>query len=160
MSSARQSSKASWMDITNESVHTSDDKDIGDIEAISKDLIVAKQGLVNVHRYFIPVSKVEGWDGHVVWLKITEEEVKKNYKRDYTPDPSNFYIKGYPYTKTRKYTTAYFPEMPIIPKKSQAAAAYAIAPTSTGETGWYKCILCDAKFRSENELSSHVSAKH
>ena len=78
MSSVSQPSNASWMDITNESVHTSDDKDIGDIEAISKDLIVVKHGLVKIHRYYIPISKVEGWDGHVVWLKIKEEEVKKN----------------------------------------------------------------------------------
>ncbi len=109
MTSISESSKSSWMDITNESVHTSDDKDIGDIEAISKDLIVIKQGLVNVHRYFIPISKVEGWDGHVVWLKITEDEVKKNYERDRTPDPKNFYIQGNPYTSTNKYTSAYFP---------------------------------------------------
>ncbi len=94
-----------------------------------------------------------------MWLKITEKEVKKNYKRDYTPDPNNFYIKGHPYTDTKKYTTAYFPEMPIIPEKSQAVA-YTISPTSTGETHSYKCVLCDAKFRSDNELSSHVSAKH
>jgi hypothetical protein len=84
MSNTSESSKASWMDITNESVHTSDDRDIGDIEAISKDLIVVKHGFVKVHRYYIPVSKVEGWDGHVVWLKIKEDEVKKNYERDRT----------------------------------------------------------------------------
>jgi hypothetical protein len=80
---------------------------------------VVKQGLVNVHRYFIPVSKVEGWDGHVVWLKITEDEVKKNYKRDHKPDPNDFYIQGHPYTDTNKYTSAYFPQMTIIPEKSQ-----------------------------------------
>lgn len=159
MNTVSEPSKSSWMDITNESVHTMDDKDIGDIEAISKDLIVVKQGLVNVHRYFIPISKVEGWDGHVVWLKITEEEVKKNYKRDYTPDPNDFYIQGYPYTKTDKYTSAYFPKMPIIPEKSQAAT-YTISPTSTYKTSSYKCVLCDAKFRSENDLSSHISTKH
>ncbi len=159
MSSLSESSNASWMDITNESVHTSDDKDIGDIEAINKDLIVVKHGLVNINRYFIPISKVEGWDGHVVWLKITEDEVKKNYERDRTPDPSNFYIQGYPYTSTDKYTSAYFPKMPIIPEKGQAST-YAVPPTSTGDIGSYKCFLCDATLGSENGLSSHISTKH
>ncbi len=122
MNSFSKPSKSSLMDITNESVHTSDDKDIGDIEAISKELIVVKQGLVNVHRYFIPASRVEGWDGHIVWLKITEDEVKKNYEREYKPDPEKFYIQGYPYAKTDKYTSAYFPKMPIIPEKNQASS--------------------------------------
>ena len=118
MNSFSKPPKSSWMDITNESVHTRDDKDIGDIEAINKDLIVVKQGLVNVHRYFIPIAKVEGWDGHVVWLRLTEEEVKKTYKKDHVPTPEDFYIQGHPYTDTEKYTSAYFPEMPIIPEKS------------------------------------------
>lgn len=105
------------MDVTNESVHTSDDKDIGDIEAISHDFIVIKRGFVNVHYYYIPISKVEGWDGHVVWLKITEDEVKRGYQKDKIPDPAEFYIKDYPYEKVRPYTRAYFPEMPTIKKK-------------------------------------------
>ncbi len=36
-------------DITQESVHTSDAIDIGDIEATSKDTVVVKRGIVNVH---------------------------------------------------------------------------------------------------------------
>ena len=120
---------------------------------------MVKQGLVNVRRYFIPVSKVEGWDGHVVWLKITEDEVKKNYKRDHTPDPNYFYIQGYPCTKTNKYTSAYFSKMPIIPEKSKIVT-YTVSPTSTDKTSPYKCVLCDAKFRSEDDLGNHISTEH
>jgi hypothetical protein len=56
----------SWIEMINESVHTSDDIDIGDIDAISRDFIVVKRGFVNVHHYYIPISKVEGWDGNVL----------------------------------------------------------------------------------------------
>ncbi len=35
--------KPSWVDLINESVHTSDDADIGDIDAISRDFIVVKR---------------------------------------------------------------------------------------------------------------------
>jgi hypothetical protein len=58
--------KRSWIDLINESVHTSDDGDIGDIDAVSRDFIVVKRGFVNVHYYYIPISKVEGWDGKVL----------------------------------------------------------------------------------------------
>src|ERR687883_1754567 len=66
-----------WVDLLNESVHTSDDQDIGDIEAVNREFIVVKRGFVNVHRYFIPANKIEGWDGNVLWLKITEDELKR-----------------------------------------------------------------------------------
>ena len=59
--------KSTWMDVTNESVHTSDDADIGDIEAINLNFLVVKRGLINVHYYYIPITKIEGWDGRVVW---------------------------------------------------------------------------------------------
>ena len=45
-------------DITQESVHTSDDIDIGDIEATSKDTVVVKRRIINVHYYYIPVSLI------------------------------------------------------------------------------------------------------
>ena len=171
MSSISEDTKSSWMDVTNESVHTSDDIDIGDIEAINRDFVVVKRGYVHVHYYYIPMNKVEGWDGHVVWLKITENEVKRNYQRDRDPDPSNYYIQGHSYADAKPFTTSYFPEMPIIEAKgrtmpsitsigkktkAQALGAAAGQPTTT----MHICALCDAAFKSEEELSDHVSAKY
>lgn len=75
-------SKTRWIDLINESVHTSDDADIGDIDAVSRDFVVVKRGFVNIHYYYIPLSKVEVWDGHVLWLKSTEDEVKGSYERE------------------------------------------------------------------------------
>jgi hypothetical protein len=57
----------SWIELINESVHTADDIDIGDIDAISRDFIVVKRGFVNIHYYYIPISKAEGWDGMVMY---------------------------------------------------------------------------------------------
>ncbi len=74
--------KTNWIDLINESVHTSDDVDIGDIDAVSRDFVVVKRGFITTHYYYIPISKVEGWDGDVLWLKIREDEVKRNYERE------------------------------------------------------------------------------
>ena len=49
-----------WIGLIDESVHTFDDVDIGDIEAVSRDFVVVKRGFVNVHYYYIPINKVEG----------------------------------------------------------------------------------------------------
>jgi hypothetical protein len=70
-----QEKEKTWIGLIDKSVHTFDDIDIGDIDAVSRDFVVVKRGFVNVHYYYIPISKVEGWDSHVLWLKITEEEV-------------------------------------------------------------------------------------
>ena len=104
----------SWIDLIDESVHTSDDVDIADIDAVSRDYIVVKRGFVNIHYYYIPITKVEGWDGNVLWLKVPEEYVKRNYERDVLPDPSRYYIKDFP-----GYSAVY-PELQVILPKCEA----------------------------------------
>src|ERR671920_1187067 len=95
-SSADEATKKTWISLIDESVYTSDDVDIGDIDAVSRDFIVVKRGFVNVHYYYIPIGKVEGWDGSIVWLKVPEEYTKKNYERDTVPDPSRYYVMNFP----------------------------------------------------------------
>ncbi|MEO9320572.1 MAG: hypothetical protein ABI361_07875 [Nitrososphaera sp.] len=112
--------RTTWMDVTNESVHTSDDVDIGDIKAINREFIVVKRGYANVHYYYIPVRDVEGWDGHVVWLKITEDRVKALHESDKEPEQGPFYVQDSPYIDARPYPRAYFPEMPIIAEKHRS----------------------------------------
>ena len=95
-STTRRDSALNWTDLLNESVHTSDDQDIGDIEAVNREFVVIKRGFVNVHRYFIPADKIEGWDGNVLWLKITEDEVKRKYQNDDSRiEPSRYLTKDY-----------------------------------------------------------------
>ena len=52
---SKESIKDNWIDLINESVHTSDDIDVGDIEAVSRDFIVVKRGIINIHYYYILV---------------------------------------------------------------------------------------------------------
>ena len=79
-SSSETTKKRDWIGLINESVHTSDDIDMGDIDAVSRDFVVVKRGFVDIDFYYIPINKVEGWDGNVLWLKITEGDVIKNMK--------------------------------------------------------------------------------
>lgn len=48
-----------FIDLLAESVHAVDEVDIGDIEAVSRDFVVVKRGFVNIHYYYILISKVE-----------------------------------------------------------------------------------------------------
>src|SRR5213080_4256156 len=114
------------MGLIDESVHTSDDIDIGDIDAISRDFIVVKRGFVNVHHYYIPISKVEGWDGNVLWLKITETEVKEKYVKDYA-----------------YYSSLHYPELTTIPLRYTRPVFTVPSPPSSEVPHVYKCGLCD-----------------
>jgi hypothetical protein len=145
--------KKGWIDLINESVHTSDDVDIGDIAAVSRDFIVVKRGFVNVHYYYIPIGKVEGWDGSVLWLKVPEEYVKRNYERDIMPDPSRYYVKDFP------GYTAIYPEVEIImPKYSRPV--YTTRNTTPEDFRECLCELCQTTFDTEDDLSQHVSTSH
>jgi hypothetical protein len=146
--------KREWISLLNESVHTSDDIDIGDIYAVSRNFIVIKRGFVNVHYYYIPIKKVEGWDGNVLWLKITENQVKDSYERDTIPDPNQYYIKEYPY-----YTgfTGYNYPLPIIARRYSEQNQDTIkSPSNQNVPRVYKCVLCDKTFNSDNELDKHM----
>jgi Zinc-finger of C2H2 type len=154
--------KKGWIDLLNESVHTTDDVDIGDIYAVSKNFVVVMRGLINIHYYYIPINKVEGWDGNVLWLKITEKEVKANYERNILPDPKQYYIKSYPDYETSYI--GYFYSVPMIPPKytDQTQDKYIKETTPQENVPMiYRCDLCNEVFNSENELDKHIDvAKH
>ena len=142
-----------WIDIIDESVHASDYQDIGDVEAVNRDFVVVKRGFVNVHRYYIPISKVQGWDGNVLWLSIPEETVKANYERETTPDPSTYYVKG----EEDKYTGTQWKEFAKI-EPMYTPPTYTVAPRGAQESHVYRCVLCDATFRTDEEFSRHAAA--
>src|SRR5215203_1546993 len=154
--------KKDWISLIDESVHTYDDIDIGDVYAVSRNFIVVKRGFVNVHYYYIPVKKVEGWDGDVLWLKITEEEVKEKYERDKMPDPNNYFIKDYPCYNAEDnysfYTTSYYYPLPVIARRYvDPYQDITKSPTTEKDVpGTYQYALCNETFNSEDELDKHI----
>lgn len=152
---------SSWTDLINESVHTSDDQDIGDIEAVSRNFIVVKKGLVNVHRYYIPLHRVEGWDGRVVWLKIPEDAVKANYEREAAPDPYNYHYSSAPTVDPSNVVRRFQVNMPKIPPRAHEEKPFLVSRESSGEgERVFLCNLCNATFKTDDELSSHIESTH
>jgi hypothetical protein len=156
-----------YNEYVNKTVRASDDKNIGKVEAVNKDIFVIKKGFIKLHYYYIPISKVKEWDDKVLWLKIKETEVKEKYERNKPPDPYRYYVKDYPY-----YTAGYFPPLAVIKskwisskyhKKGLNALEYSDATKSTmsskKSTG-YTCDLCTSKFSSPEKLSSHIISYH
>ena len=155
------SNPSSWTDLIGESVHTSDDQDIGDIEAVSRNFIAVKKGLINVHRYYIPLHRVEGWDGNVVWLKATEEAVRTHYERDVAPDPYNYHYSSAPTVDPSNVVRRFQMILPKIPPRALDERPFVVSRESSehGESV-FLCNLCNASFNTDDELSSHVESNH
>jgi len=157
------SNPRSWTDLVGESVHTSDDSDIGEIEGVSNSFVVIKRGLLNVHRYYVPLKKVEGWDNKVVWLNSTEEEVRQKYERDEKPSPNTYYLRENPI-----YEAASIPKVPTLAKRY--SEHYSALESSTdnvsanagtnNQSKTYRCPLCSLTFANGYELSKHASDQH
>ena len=88
---------------------------------------------------------------NVLWLKLTESELKANYERDNTPDPLQYYVKNYAY-----YSTLHYPELTTIPPRYTRPTFTVPSPPSSEVPRIYKCGLCDTSFNTEYELSKHV----
>lgn len=89
-------------------------------------------------------------DSDVLWLNITEEEVKRNYERNVAPDPYRYYFKDYPY-----YAEDY-PPLLIIPQRYKPPE---YAPRQDTKKV-YKCDICNQQFPSRDEFSGHVKSMH
>jgi hypothetical protein len=149
-----------WDSIINQSVHTSDDHDLGSAHAVSRHFLVVKRGIVHVHYYYIPVNKVEGWDGRVLWLKVTQDVAKHSYERDRTPKSSTYYMGEHPDFAYLPASEFSFPSpLPLIPLKV-AKSEKEIKVPSGDIPHVYACPLCNEILQTEDEFGSHVEAVH
>ncbi len=71
--------KPNLPDFINKPVHTREGLLIGNIQTTSKDSFIVKRNVVNTIYYHIPTHQIKQWDGHALWLKITEEEAKRGH---------------------------------------------------------------------------------
>jgi hypothetical protein len=149
------SKKRSWIELMDEPVYASDDINIGNIIAVSRDFIVVKRGLKDIHYYYIPITKVQGWDGNVLWLKISEVEVVMKFQRDEAkPHPSKYYMKDYP----RRSSSSY-PRLEIFrPRYTQPSDSEVNIQKAAN---LYECDLCgESNIKTEDDLSEHVRINH
>lgn len=143
------SGSRSWFSIINESVHTIDDQDIGNVYGVSRFFLVVKRGIFNLHYYYIPLNKIEGRDGNILWLKISEEHVKNNYERDRTPDSLKYHMKEHP-----NFSFSLSP-LPLIPSKKLRYEKES-SESSASIPRVYDCPLCNQVFKTQDDLGAHI----
>jgi hypothetical protein len=80
-----------WKTINGKKVKTKDGKDIGKIKEISENHLLLEQGRVLKHKFWIPKYVADAFDGKVLWLMLSEEEVRSRYQYGKEPPTRETY---------------------------------------------------------------------
>jgi hypothetical protein len=62
-----------WSDVINKDARGMGGYDLGDVQSVNSDKIITKKGLIEGDNFFLPITLVDRYDGHVLWFRITQE---------------------------------------------------------------------------------------
>ncbi|HEX7033411.1 MAG TPA: hypothetical protein VF172_10470 [Nitrososphaera sp.] len=91
-----------WEKLKGKRVCTNDGKELGEIKEIAENYILLEKGLVNKDKYWIPKYVIDAYDGKVLWLLISSEDVAKGYSHTSHPEKEQ-YSHGFETFKTTRY---------------------------------------------------------
>jgi hypothetical protein len=74
-----------WEDIIHKHVRTIDNIDIGDVDRIGNEFIVVREGVANVHLYYVPKPYINNYDGSSIWIDVPSGLVSAKFEREDEP---------------------------------------------------------------------------
>jgi hypothetical protein len=77
--------KVPWEEIIHKHVRTADNIDIGDVDKVGNEFIVVREGLANVHLYYIPKKYIIKYDGSSLWLNLSSTLASSKFERKNEP---------------------------------------------------------------------------
>jgi hypothetical protein len=142
----------SWDKAIDKKVKSSDDKDLGKIQSITKEYIQSKEGLVSKNYYFIPKYYIQGYDGDHLWVSLTKDEIKSRFEKDKEPHPTEFETPEY--NQRRSEVTKQHPDFesnvpPYIGSQSSGVPPSPAAAQDSVGMPWEKIL--DKKIKSSDE---------
>ena len=75
-----------WEQLKGKKVKTNDGQDVGEIKEVAQNYICLEKGIVNKDKLWIPKYLADAYDGKVLWLIISSEDLAKGHS--YTAQPS------------------------------------------------------------------------
>ena len=73
--------KIPWEEIIHKHVRTTDNVDIGDVDRVGNQFIVVREGVANVHLYYIPKKYIIKYDGSTLWLNLSSTLAASKFER-------------------------------------------------------------------------------
>ena len=77
--------KIPWEDVIHKHVRSVDNVDIGDVDRLGNEFIVVREGVANVHMYYIPKQYITNYDGSSIWIDVPSGLVSAKFERENEP---------------------------------------------------------------------------
>ena len=74
-----------WDEVIHKHVRTTDNLDFGDVDRVGNQFIVVRQGVVNVHLYYIPKKHIIKYDGSTLWLNLSSTITASKFEKENEP---------------------------------------------------------------------------
>jgi hypothetical protein len=74
-----------WEDVIHKHVRAADNVDIGDVDKVGNEFIVVREGVANIHIYYIPKQYITKYDGSSLWIDVTSGLVSPKFEREDEP---------------------------------------------------------------------------
>lgn len=91
-----------WDQLKGKKVKTNDGQEVGEIKEVSQNYLRLEKGVVNKDKFWIPKYVADAYDGKVLWLLVSSEDVTKGYMygnepqvQEYTRDFETFRASPY-----------------------------------------------------------------
>ena len=101
-SNIREGPTISWATIKGKKVKSNDGKDVGEIKEVSQNFLRLEKGTVKKDKFWIPKYVADAYDGKVLWLLISEEEILGKYHHGAEP-PGDQYARDFESFKSTPY---------------------------------------------------------
>jgi uncharacterized protein (TIGR02271 family) len=99
-----------------------DDYDLGEVKEIGPDYVVTQRGSIIGKRFYIPKYLVEGFDGKVVWFKVSGAEAENYFTRESPPS-----VEEYSKYKTPEVPTDIETRIPVLAERLEVSKTESIA---------------------------------
>ena len=74
-----------WDQLIHKHARTTDSVEIGYVERIGNEFIVVREGISNVHIYYIPKTYIRDYDGSQLWIDAPSGLVRSKFERETEP---------------------------------------------------------------------------
>jgi hypothetical protein len=74
-----------WEDVIHKHVRAADNVDIGDVDKVGNEFIVVREGVANIHMYYIPKQYITKYDGSSLWIDVPSGLVSPKFEREDEP---------------------------------------------------------------------------
>ena len=68
-----------WKETIKKEARGIDDADFGEIQSVDPEYVLTQKGIIDKEFFSLPKNLAQGYDGDIVWFKVTEEEARNSY---------------------------------------------------------------------------------